>query len=88
MGGAELSLVNPGEEVTIRFKAIKSDVFVYHCAPGGIMVPLHVTSGMNGAIMVLPREWLKDENGNSLHYDKAYYIADQDYYVPKDDKGS
>jgi len=87
MGGGDLSLVNPGEQVTIRFKATKSGVFVYHCAPGGTMVPLHVTSGMNGAIMVLPREGLKDENGNSVHYDKAFYIAEQDYYVPKDDKG-
>jgi nitrite reductase (NO-forming) len=87
MGGGELSLVNPGEQVTIRFKATKSGVFVYHCAPGGVMVPLHVTSGMNGAIMVLPRGGLTDENGNSLHYDKAYYIAEQDYYVPKDNTG-
>lgn len=87
MGGGDLSLVNPGEQVTIRFKAIKPGVFVYHCAPGGVMVPLHVTSGMNGAIMVLPREGLKDENGNSLHYDKAFYIAEQDYYVPKDKNG-
>ena len=87
MGGGDLSLVNPGEQVTIRFKAFKSGVFVYHCAPGGIMVPLHVTSGMNGAIMVLPREGLKDENGNSLRYDKAYYIAEQDYYAPKGKDG-
>ena len=88
MGGGEFSLVNPGEQVTIRFKAIKSGVFVYHCAPGGLMVPIHVTSGMNGAIMVLPREGLKDDNGNSLFYDKAYYIAEQDYYIPKDEKGN
>ncbi len=88
MGGGDLSMVNPGEQVTIRFKAIKAGVFVYHCAPGGVMVPIHVTSGMNGAIMVLPREGLKDENGNSLHYDKAFYIAEQDYYIPKDDKGN
>ncbi|MEO7264461.1 MAG: copper-containing nitrite reductase [Ferruginibacter sp.] len=87
MGGGDLTLVNPGEQVVFRFKATKSGVFVYHCAPGGAMVPLHVTSGMNGAIMVLPREGLKDEHGNSVHYDKAFYIAEQDYYVPKDDKG-
>lgn len=87
MGGGDLTLVNPGEQVTFRFKAIKSGVFVYHCAPGGAMVPLHVTSGMNGAIMVLPREGLKDENGNPLHYDKAFYIAEQDYYIPKDGNG-
>lgn len=87
MGGGDLTLINPGQQVTIRFKAIKSGVFVYHCAPGGLMVPLHVTLGMNGAIMVLPREGLKDENGNALHYDKAYFIAEQDYYVPKDING-
>ena len=88
MGGGDLSEVNPGEQVTIRFKATKTGVFVYHCAPGGLMVPLHVTSGMNGAIMVLPREGLKDENGNPVQYDKAFYIAEQDYYVPKDSKGN
>lgn len=87
LGGGGLSTVAPGEQVTIRFKAIKSGVFVYHCAPGGMMVPLHVVSGMNGAIMVLPRQGLTDENGNPVHYDKAYYIAEQDYYVPKDKDG-
>ena len=87
MGGGDFTLVNPGEQVTFRFKATRSGVFVYHCAPGGAMVPLHVTSGMNGAIMVLPREGLKDEHGNSVHYDKAFYIAEQDYYVPKDANG-
>jgi nitrite reductase (NO-forming) len=51
------------------------------------MVPLHVVSGMNGAIMVLPRGGLRDEHGNAVHYDKAFYIAEQDYYVPKDKDG-
>ena len=88
MGGGDISLVAPGQEVTFRFRAIKPGVFVYHCAPGGIMVPLHVVSGMNGAIMVLPRKGLTDENGNSVHYDRAYYIAQQDYYLPKDEKGN
>lgn len=87
MGGGDLTLVNPGEEVVFRFKATKSGVFVYHCAPGGVMVPLHVTSGMNGAIMVLPRKGLTDEQGNPVKYDKAFYIAEQDYYVPKGPDG-
>ena len=82
LGGAGLTLVNPGEEATIRFKAIKPGVFVYHCAPGGVMIPYHVVSGMNGAIMVLPRDGLKDRNGKSLRYDKAYYVGEQDFYVP------
>lgn len=83
LGGADISLVNPGQQATFRFRATKPGVFVYHCAPGGMMVPIHVASGMNGVIMVLPREGLKDENGNQVTYDKAYYVVEQDYYLPK-----
>ncbi len=78
----------PGQEAVLRFKATKAGVFVYHCAPGGPMVPWHVVSGMNGAIMVLPRDGLKDETGRPVKYDKAYYIGEQDFYLPKDDKGN
>jgi len=88
LGGAGMTLVNPGQEVTIRFKATKPGVFVYHCAPGGVMIPYHVVAGMNGAIMVLPRDGLKDRNGKALTYDKAYYIGEQDFYVPKDAAGN
>lgn len=87
LGGGSISIVSPGQQVSFRFKAIKPGVFVYHCAPGGIMVPLHVVSGMNGAIMVLPRKGLTDENGNPIKFDKAYYVAEQDYYIPKNKNG-
>ncbi|MBN8860361.1 MAG: nitrite reductase, copper-containing [Sphingobacteriales bacterium] len=87
MGGGDLTLVNPGQEVKLRFKCTRPGVFVYHCAPGGTMVPIHVTAGMNGAIMVLPRSGLKDENGNTVKFDRAYYIAEQDFYIPQDKDG-
>lgn len=87
LGGAALTLVNPGEKAVLRFKATKAGAFVYHCAPPG-MVPWHVTSGMNGAIMVLPRDGLKDKDGNELAYDKIYYVGEQDFYVPKDAEGN
>ena len=88
LGGGELTNVGPGQEVVLRFRAIKPGVFVYHCAPGAQMVPWHVVHGMNGAIMVLPRDGLKDQSGNPLVYDRAYYIGEQDYYVPTDDQGN
>ena len=87
LGGAGLTIVNPGEKAVLRFKATKAGVFVYHCAPEG-MVPWHVTSGMNGAIMVLPREGLTDGKGNALAYDRVYYVGEQDFYVPKDADGN
>ena len=84
---ATLTLVNPGEQVVLRWKATRTGIFVYHCAPGGPMIPWHVVSGMNGAVMVLPRDGLNDGKGNPLHYDKVVYIGEQDIYVPKDAKG-
>src|SRR5690242_4679630 len=32
-GGGDLTHVNPGEQVKLRFKATRAGVFVYHCAP-------------------------------------------------------
>jgi nitrite reductase (NO-forming) len=81
-------MVNPGEEVVLRWKATKTGVFVYHCAPGGSMIPWHVVSGMHGAVMVLPRDGLKDENGKPLRYDRAYTLAAMDMYVAKDADGA
>ncbi|MBY5494321.1 copper-containing nitrite reductase [Rhizobium ruizarguesonis] len=86
LGGGALTIVNPGESTVLRFKATKAGVFVYHCAPPG-MVPWHVTSGMNGAIMVLPREGLTDGHGKPVVYDKVYYVGEQDFYIPKDENG-
>ena len=88
LGGGALTHVGPGQEVVLRFRAVKPGVFVYHCAPGGTMVPWHVTHGMNGAIMVLPRDGLRDRAGNPLRYDRAYYIGEQDYYLPTDADGA
>jgi nitrite reductase (NO-forming) len=88
LGGAGLTLINPGEQVVLRWKATRTGVFVYHCAPGGPMIPWHVVSGMNGAVMVLPRDGLNDGHGHALHYDKVYYVGEQDLYVPRDEKGN
>lgn len=87
MGGGELTMVSPGETVVLRWKATKAGVFVYHCAPGGTMIPLHVVSGMNGAVMVLPRDGLKDAAGEPVQYDRAYYIGEQDFYLKKGEDG-
>src|SRR6056297_1803517 len=87
LGGGGLTHVYPGEECVLRWKATKPGCFTYHCAPGGAMIPYHVTHGMNGAVMVLPRDGLKDSAGNPLKYDSIAYIGEQDYYLPMDDNG-
>jgi len=88
LGGGALTAVAPGQEVGLLWRAVKAGVFVYHCAPGGIMVPYHVVTGGNGAILVLPREGLRDGYGDPLRYDRAFYFGEQDYYVPMNADGT
>ena len=88
LGGGALTLINPGEQVKLRFKATRSGTFVYHCAPEGPMIPWHVVSGMSGTIMVLPRDGLKNEKGEPVRYDQAFYIGENDFYVPRDEDGN
>lgn len=88
LGGGGLTIVSPGQEVGLLWRAVKSGFFVYHCAPGGEMVPYHVTTGGNGGILVLPREGLRDGYGDPVRYDRAYYFGEQDYYVPMNDDGT
>lgn len=87
LGGGALTHVNPGEEVVLRWKATRPGVFIYHCAPEG-MIAWHVASGMSGAIMVLPREGLSDGEGNPITYDRAYYVGEHDLYIPRDEDGN
>jgi nitrite reductase (NO-forming) len=87
LGGGDLTLVNPGERTVLRFKATRQGVYIYHCIPGGAMIPWHIASGMSGAVMVLPRDGLKDGDGKPLHYDHVYYIGEQDMYVPRGKDG-
>ena len=88
MGGGEFTKIMPGEQVQIRFRLLKAGVFTYHCAPGDEMTPYHVTHGMNGTIMVLPRGGLRDKDGNSITYDRAYFIGEQDFYIPRHETGA
>jgi nitrite reductase (NO-forming) len=88
LGGGGLTHVSPGQEVKLLYRALEAGVFVYHCAPGGVMVPYHVTHGMNGAVMVLPRDGLKAPDGSALRYDRAFYIGEQDFYIPRDGNGA
>lgn len=87
LGGGALTNVYPGEQVKLRFKATRPGTFVYHCAPEG-MIPWHVVSGMHGTIMILPRDGLKNHNGEPIRYDKVYYIGETEFYIPRNADGS
>lgn len=71
-GGSILTQVQPGETKILRFKALKPGLFVYHCASGN--VPLHMTSGLYGLILVEPKKKLPK-------VDREFYVMQGELYT-------
>ena len=71
-GGAEATVVAPGETATIEARLLYPGVFMYHCAFGD--VPEHIAHGMYGGIVVDPEEPLPAA-------DHEFYIVQSEYYT-------
>ncbi len=39
-------------------------------------------------VMVQPRDGLKDAAGKPFRYDRAYFVGEQDFYIPRDADGN
>lgn len=47
--------IPPGEKRTHLFRAVYPGVYMYHCAPGGHAIPMHVLLGQYGMLVVRPK---------------------------------
>jgi nitrite reductase (NO-forming) len=64
--------VAPGQEKTVRFRALNPGLYVYHCATHSI--PQHISAGMYGLILVEPE-------GGLAKVDREYYVMQGDLYT-------
>jgi len=71
-GGAEASMVSPGETKSFAFEATFPGLFVYHCAVPNL--DYHISSGMFGAILVEPRAGLPA-------VDHEFYLGQHEVYT-------
>lgn len=71
-GGAAVTQTAPGQEKIVTFKALKTGLYVYHCATP--MVAHHVANGMYGMILVEPAEGLPK-------VDKEFYVMQGEIYT-------
>ncbi len=71
-GGAEASMVTPGESATFRFKATYPGAFIYHCAVPNL--DYHISSGMFGMILVEPEDGLPE-------VDHEFYFGQHELYT-------
>lgn len=51
-----LGKINPGQSGRVVFRATMPGVFMYHCAPGGHAIPMHVLAGQYGMMVVKPKK--------------------------------
>ena len=71
-GGAEATVVMPGEDNTFTFRALNPGLYVYHCAMAP--VPVHIANGMYGLILVEPKEGMAP-------VDREFYVMQGDFYT-------
>ncbi|HUH13132.1 MAG TPA: copper-containing nitrite reductase [Longimicrobiales bacterium] len=71
-GGAEASLIAPGEEAVFEFRALNPGLYVYHCATAP--VPVHIANGMYGLILVEPKDGLPP-------VDREFYVMQSEFYT-------
>ena len=71
-GGAEASLIAPGQQTAFSFKTLNPGIYVYHCATAP--VGMHIANGMYGLILVEPE-------GGLPPVDKEFYIMQGDFYT-------
>ncbi len=71
-GGADDTLISPGQSATIKFKAMYAGCYIYHCAvPDDIAC--HIAHGMYGLILVEP-------DGGLPAVDRELYLGQHEYY--------
>ncbi len=71
-GGAASTQTNPGDEKSVKFKAIIPGLYVYHCATP--MVAHHIANGMYGLILVEPE-------GGLPPVDREFYVMQGEIYT-------
>jgi len=74
-GGAEATLISPGQQATFAFTALNPGVYIYHCATAP--VGMHIANGMYGLIVVEPKEGFEP-------VDNEFYIVQGDFYTKGD----
>ncbi|MFN3404538.1 MAG: plastocyanin/azurin family copper-binding protein [Cytophagaceae bacterium] len=75
-----LGKIQPGETRTFKFKVPQPGVFMYHCAPGGHAIPMHILFGQYGMMVVKPKKKFKMEEVMGKKPDVEIYLLQHEYY--------
>lgn len=77
-GGAAATLTMAGGSSTFSFRALNPGLYVYHCAVSP--VPMHISNGMYGLILVEPQNGLPK-------VDRELYVMQSEFYAKPGEAG-
>lgn len=75
-----LGKIKPDETKSMLFKASRPGVYMYHCAPGGHGIPLHILFGQYGMMTVKPKKQYKLEQLLNKKPDVEIYLLQHEMY--------
>ncbi len=75
-----LGKIEPGESKSMYFKVTHPGVYMYHCAPGGHAIPMHVIFGQYGMMVVRPKQQYKLEKMLGKKPDAEINLLQHEWY--------
>jgi nitrite reductase (NO-forming) len=76
-----LGKIAPGDSATVVFQANTPGVYMYHCAPGGHAIPMHIIFGQYGMIVVEPKKKFELERILNKEPDIEINLVQHEYYA-------
>lgn len=75
-----LGHIPAGETRKLLFRVTRPGVYMYHCAPGGHAIPMHIIFGQYGMIVVKPKAKYKLEQLLNKKPDVELYLLQHEIY--------
>jgi len=75
-----LGKIEAGKSKSLLFKVTYPGVYMYHCAPGGHAIPMHVIYGQYGMIVVKPKKKYKLETILNKPPDVEIFLNQHEFY--------
>lgn len=72
--------IAPGETKRIVFRATYPGIYMYHCAPGGHAIPMHVLFGQYGMMVVRPKTPYRLEAELGRKPDVELFLIQNEFY--------
>jgi nitrite reductase (NO-forming) len=76
-----LGKIYPGDSNTVVFQANMPGVYMYHCAPGGHAIPMHIIFGQYGMMVVKPKKKFELERILGKEPDIEIYLTQHEFYA-------